>query len=59
MMLKSFTAFLDGNWLMFSRKNNTFTHTFDERTGPGRHELTATVEDEAGNITERKYSFIR
>ncbi len=57
--VKSFTAFLDGNWLMFSRKKNTFTHTFDERTGPGRHELTATVEDEAGNITERKYSFIR
>lgn len=57
--VKSFTAFSDGKWLLFSRKDNTFTHTFDERTGPGRHELTVAVEDEAGNITERKYSFIR
>lgn len=57
--VKSFTAFLDGNWLLFSRKNNTFTHTFDERTAPGKHELTVIVEDEAGNMTERKYNFIR
>lgn len=57
--VKSFTAFLDGDWVMFSRKDNTFTHAFDERTGPGRHELRVIVEDEAGNITERKYGFIR
>ncbi|MEJ7681243.1 MAG: hypothetical protein WKG06_26030 [Segetibacter sp.] len=57
--VKSFTAFLDGHWLMFSRKNKTFTHTFDERTIPGRHELRVIVEDEAGNITERNYRFIR
>lgn len=57
--VKSFTAFLDGNWLLFSRKNDTFTHTFDEKTAPGRHELRVVVEDEAGNITERNYSFIR
>ncbi|WP_018613128.1 M23 family metallopeptidase [Segetibacter koreensis] len=57
--VKSFTAFLDGNWLMFSRKNNTFTHLFDKRTGPGKHELVVEVEDEAGNVTERTYTFTR
>jgi hypothetical protein len=57
--LKKFTALLDGNWLMFSRKNDTFIHTFDERTSPGEHELKVIVEDMAGNITERIYSFIR
>ncbi len=57
--VKAFTAFLDGNWLMFSRKNDTFTHTFDDRTSPGRHELRVIVEDEAGNIAERNYSFIK
>jgi hypothetical protein len=57
--LKSFTALLDGNWLLFSRKDNTFTHTVDERTSPGRHELTVTVEDIAGNVTEKNFSFIR
>lgn len=57
--VKSFEAFLDGNWLLFGRKENTFTYAFDERTAPGKHELTVAVEDEAGNISERKYSFIR
>lgn len=57
--IKSFRAVLDGNWLMFSRKKDLFIHTFDERTTPGKHELTVTVEDIAGNITEKNYTFIR
>jgi hypothetical protein len=57
--IKSFKAFLDGNWYMFSRKSDLFIHTFDEKTAPGRHELKVIVEDMAGNITERNYSFIR
>lgn len=57
--VKSFKAFLDGSWIMFSRKDDSFIHTFDERTPPGRHELRVLVEDMAGNITERMYSFTR
>ncbi len=57
--IKSFKAFLDGNWLMFSRKGDSFIHTFDSRTTPGKHELKVTVEDQAGNIAERSYSFTR
>lgn len=57
--IKSFNAFLDNNWYMFSRKKDSFIHTFDERTTPGRHELKVIVEDMAGNIAERNYSFIR
>ena len=57
--IKSFKAFEDGKWIMFSRKNNSFIHTFDERTLPGKHELKVTVEDMAGNITEKTFSFIK
>lgn len=58
--IRSCKAYLDGNhWLLFSRKNNTFTYAFDEKTAPGRHELTIEVEDVAGNIAEKKYSFTR
>lgn len=57
--VKSLTAYLDGSWILFSRKDNAFTHTFDERTTPGRRELKVAVEDEAGNITEKTYSFIK
>jgi len=44
---------------MFSRKNDLYIHTFDDRTASGRHELVVTVEDLAGNVTERNYSFVR
>jgi len=57
--IKSFNAFLDNKWYMFSRKKDLFIHTFDERTTPGRHELKVVVEDIAGNIAEKNYSFIR
>ncbi|MCW3107190.1 MAG: family metallopeptidase [Segetibacter sp.] len=57
--IKSFKALLDSNWLMFSRKKDSFIHTFDERTTRGKHELVVTVEDIAGNVTEKTYSFIR
>ncbi|MGI8636693.1 MAG: hypothetical protein ACR2KZ_14950, partial [Segetibacter sp.] len=57
--IKSFKAFLDGKWLLFSRKSNSFIHTFDDHTAPGKHELAVSVEDEAGNFTEKNYSFIK
>jgi hypothetical protein len=57
--IKKFTALLDGNWILFSRKSNSFIHTFDERTTSGRHTLVVTVEDIAGNVAEKTFTFVR
>ncbi|WP_207495092.1 M23 family metallopeptidase [Aridibaculum aurantiacum] len=57
--IRSFRAELDGKWLMFRRRDYAFIHDFDERTTPGRHDLRIIVEDEAGNVTERRLSFSR
>jgi hypothetical protein len=56
--IKNFTAYADGQWLLFVPKGNNFVHKFDGRLGSGSHELKVIVEDIAGNITERSYSFI-
>jgi hypothetical protein len=57
--IKNFKAMLDGSWLLFSRKNDFFIHKFDEKTTRGKHELVVTAEDEAGNLTEKTFSFTR
>jgi hypothetical protein len=57
--IKSFNAYCDGKWLLFSNKTDFYIHTFDNRTGPGWHELRVVVEDMAGNITEKNFSFTR
>lgn len=58
--LVNFTATLDGEWLRFSNdKGKTFVYEFDERCGPGRHELKISVEDCVGNRSERVYYFTR
>ena len=57
--IRSFRALLDNKWLMFSRKDNLFIHTFDNNTLPGKHQLKVTVEDVAGNVSEKEYGFMR
>ena len=57
--LSFFRAELDGKWLLFSRKSNYFIHRFDEKTKIGAHVLKIVIADEAGNITERRFSIIR
>jgi len=58
--IKSFKAELDGEWLMFTNdKGRLFIYKFDEKCGRGKHELKITVEDEAGNTTEKIYHFTR
>lgn len=58
--IKKFTALLDGKWLRFSNdKGRNFIYNFDTYCPPGAHELLVTVEDQAGNITQKKYSFTR
>lgn len=57
--IKNFKALLDGQWLLFKRKSISFIHVFDERTSRGKHDLVVSVEDAAGNATEKTFSFTR
>lgn len=56
----NFRAELDGKWLRFTNdKGRNFIYQFDEKCGPGSHVLKITVEDLAGNKTERILNFTR
>lgn len=57
--IKSFRAELDGQWLLFGGTSNTFTYRIDSHCLPGEHELKVRAEDEAGNVTEQVYKFVR
>jgi murein DD-endopeptidase MepM/ murein hydrolase activator NlpD len=58
--IKNFRAELDGKWLMFTNdKGRKYVYYFDEHCGRGKHELTISVEDEAGNKTVKTYHFTR
>jgi hypothetical protein len=51
---------LDGKWLRFSNdKGRTFIYRFDEKCLSGSHELMIRAEDEAGNVTEKVFTFKR
>ncbi|MEO5683461.1 MAG: M23 family metallopeptidase [Chitinophagaceae bacterium] len=57
---KNFRAELDGRWLRFTNdKGRSFIYIFDEKCGPGEHSLQVSVEDEAGNLTVKTFSFTR
>jgi murein DD-endopeptidase MepM/ murein hydrolase activator NlpD len=59
-VIKNFRAELDGKWLMFTNdKGRKYFYYFDEHCGPGRHELKISVQDEAGNTTQKIYHFTR
>ena len=57
--IKSFKAYVDGQWVLFSRKNGVFTYKFDNRVYAGTHELRVVAQDVAGNTVERIYTFTR
>lgn len=57
--VKNFRAELDGKWLRFVRRGNSFTYVFDEKCEAGEHVLSVTVEDEAGNKTKTSIPFKR
>jgi murein DD-endopeptidase MepM/ murein hydrolase activator NlpD len=57
--VKDFRAELDGKWLRFVQRGNTFTYKFDENCPRGEHELKISVVDEAGNKTAQAFSFKR
>ena len=57
--VNDFRAELDGKWLRFVQRGNTFTYKFDENCPAGEHELKVSVIDEAGNKTIQAFSFKR
>lgn len=58
--VKNFRAELDGKWLRFSNdKGRKYIYTFDEKCPAGKHELKVSIQDEAGNTTEKIYHFTR
>lgn len=58
--IASFSATLeDGTWLMFARKSDYFTYTFDEHCPTGKHTLTITAMDVAGNASVETYNFTK
>jgi hypothetical protein len=57
--INGFRAELDGKWLRFVQRGNTFTYVFDEKCPPGEHELKISVNDEAGNQTTKVITFTR
>ena len=58
--IASFTALLDGKWLLFSNdKGTNQIYTMDEHCMPGEHLLEIIVKDLAGNTTQKTYRFIK
>ena len=58
--IENFRAALDGKWLMFSNdKGRNYIYTFDEKCPAGQHELKVSVQDEAGNTTQKIVHFTR
>ncbi|HVX26121.1 MAG TPA: peptidoglycan DD-metalloendopeptidase family protein [Parafilimonas sp.] len=57
--IENFRAELDGNWLMFAKKNDYFIYTFDEHCANGDHTLTVTAKDVAGNSTTQTFNFTK
>ena len=55
----NFLGMLDNNWLLFSKKGNTCTYTFDEHCPPGIHTMQLYVSDMAGNTTEKRFVFTK
>jgi len=59
-LFRNFRAELDGKWLRFTNdKGKSFIYLFDEKCGPGLHLLKVSVEDEAGNISTKMFTFTR
>ncbi len=59
-VIKSFRAELNGQWLRFTNdKGRTWIYSFDEHFPRGNHTLKVTIEDEAGNVTEKSWNVRR
>jgi hypothetical protein len=58
--VRRFRAELDGQWICFTNdKALAYIYKFDQHCPPGPHMLKVTVEDVAGNRSEKEYHFNR
>lgn len=59
--IKSYYGTIDGKWILMQcdAKSNLLYYIFDERIGPGSHELKVLVEDKKGNSKTYAYKFSR
>lgn len=57
--IASFRAMLNGKWLCFEPRGDTFFYIFDAYCPKGKHELTITVSDENKNSRTATYTFTR
>lgn len=58
--IENFNATLDNNWLRFTNdKGRSFIYNFDEMCSPGNHELVISVQDIAGNTSQKILHFTR
>lgn len=57
--VKKFRAELDGKWLCFEPRGNTFFYTFDEHCPKGKHTLKIAVSDENDNSRNFEFNFTR
>lgn len=59
--IKSFNGYIDGKWVLmeFDAKTAQLWHSFDERTGPGKHTFELQVADMKDNLRRYKVEFYR
>lgn len=58
-LLKEFYAELDGQWILFSKKGDYFTYSFDEYCKPGKHTLVIRAIDLADNESIKTFHFTK
>ncbi len=57
--IKNFRAELNGQWLRFVRRGNTFTYTFDKYCPAGENKLIVEISDQNNNSKVYNFDFIR
>ncbi|HEU0063514.1 MAG TPA: M23 family metallopeptidase [Flavisolibacter sp.] len=58
--IRSFRAEIDGQWLCFTNdKGRVWIYSFEEHFPRGVHELKLTIEDEAGNVSVKRWKVKR
>jgi hypothetical protein len=57
--VKKFRAELDGKWICFEQKGDTFVYEFDEYCPKGKHNLVVTATDENNNTQTTRFNFTR
>ena len=55
--IDSFNGYIDGQWVIFSRKSNTFSYEFEDKCSIGWHTIKVIAEDIVGNKSEFSCNF--